>query len=658
MKKMLMKKNLHRIVSLAAAIAALALTVGASAAEAVSSAEKERELIDLLRSDAEPGQKAIACKQLAIYGGDQAVPVLAPLLANKDLSSWARIALEAIPGAAADAALREALGQVQGRLLVGVINSIGVRRDARAVEGLKAKLGDGDPEVISAAGVALGRIGGAEAAGTLTAALPKSPTATRSSLAEGCIRCAEQFQAEGKYPEAVKLYDFVRNSEVPKQKVLEATRGAILARRDSGLDLLLEQLRATDKARFGIGLRTARELPGRMVTEALAKELNRTAEDRQPLLLLALADRGDAAALPTVLAMSKSGPKRARIVAFGVLERLGNVSNIPALLDGAADSDPEISQAAMTSLTRLPGNDVDADLQGRLGKASGKTLQALIQLAGLRGIESALPAIMNAAGNPDAGVRKAAARSLGEMGDEKQVPELVRLLQQGQNAPDKEDVEAALLAISGRRGQPSVPHLLSLTRSGDSSLKVIGLRALASAGGPEALAAVMAASKESDETVQDEAVRTLSSWPNTWPEDERVAEPLLELAKSGKKTSHQVLALRGYLQFVQGDRKLKQNDRVKMVQAALPFAKRPEEKRMAISALNSIFSDSSLDALMELAGDASVAEDACSAIANVAGRNAPGLSKPQRIKALLTVAEKCGNDATKRKAEEALKKLQ
>ena len=54
------------------------------------------------------GDKAITCKNLAIYGDQEAVPSLAPLLADRS-RSWARIALEAIPGPAADEALRRAL---------------------------------------------------------------------------------------------------------------------------------------------------------------------------------------------------------------------------------------------------------------------------------------------------------------------------------------------------------------------------------------------------------------------------------------------------------------------------------------------------------------------------------------------------------------------
>ena len=106
------------------------------------------------------------------------------------------------------------------------------------------------------------------------------------------------------------MYDAVRKADVPKQRILEATRGAILARGSAGVPLLVEQLRSADKARLAIGLRVARELAGREVTEALVAELGRATPERQALLILALADRGDTAALPAVLAGGQERPGR------------------------------------------------------------------------------------------------------------------------------------------------------------------------------------------------------------------------------------------------------------------------------------------------------------------------------------------------------------
>ena len=267
---------------------------------------KESDLIAVLQSNAPQGEKAIACKDLAIYGSAQAVPALAPLLADKELASWARIALEAIPGPASDAALRDALGMLEGRLLVGTINSIGVRRDRRAVNPLVQKLGHVNSSVASAAAVALGHIGGAQAAQALTQSLTDAPAGVRSAVAEGCILCAEWFLTQDQTDDAVKLYDTVRQAAVPEQRHLEAVRGAILARESAGVPLLIAQLRSDDREKLGIGLRTARELPGRDVTEALAAELTRLSPERRPLLLLALADRSDAAVLPTVLKAAQS----------------------------------------------------------------------------------------------------------------------------------------------------------------------------------------------------------------------------------------------------------------------------------------------------------------------------------------------------------------
>jgi len=640
-------------------VAALVLFAYASPVRAAdnqsSPAEKESALISLLKSDAPAAEKAITCKRLAIYGTKDAVPVLAPLLADPQLASWARIALEAIPDPAVDAAMRDAMGKLQGKLLVGVINSIAVRRDAKAVSGLVKKLKDADPEVASAAAVALGRIGGADAAKALSKSLAAAPTAVRAAVAEGCILCAERLLAQSKAADAMKLYDAVRAADVPRQKMLEATRGAILARKADGLPLLLEQLRSPDKALFGIGLRTARELPGRAVTEALAAELPRTSPDRQSYLLLALADRSDDAVLPAVVAAAGSGPQKLRLTAIGILDRLGNPASVSVLLGAAADSNADLAQAALAALARLPGSEVDAELLTRLPSTTGKARQVLIELAGQRHLDRALPAIVTGAEDPDAGVRAAAVQAIGILGDDKQVAGLAKLLQATQSPKERADLEMALLAITGRAGARAVPSLLPLAQNSDSAVRIIALRVLAAAGGPDALAAVKAAVEDKDEIVRDEAVRTLSTWPNNWPEDSGVAEPLLTLAKSSGKTSYQVLALRGYLQYVQGDKQLKDDEKVGKVTELLPLIKRPEEKRLAIAAVGAIPNAGVLELLATFAADPAVAEDACSAIVKLAGGNLPGVSKEQRQKALEVAAEKATSSATRKKAGELLK---
>ncbi len=109
-------------------------------------------------SDATEFAKAKACQRLALIGDDDAVPALAGLLSDVRLSHYARTALEPMPPGEADQALRDALGKLQGNLLVGVINSIGVRRDPMALAGL-AQLRQSDNQAVrDAATAAINRI--------------------------------------------------------------------------------------------------------------------------------------------------------------------------------------------------------------------------------------------------------------------------------------------------------------------------------------------------------------------------------------------------------------------------------------------------------------------------------------------------------------------
>jgi hypothetical protein len=237
------------------------------------------------------------------------------------------------------------------------------------------------------------------------------------------------------------------------------------------------------------------------------------------------------------------------------------------------------------------------------------------------------------------------------------VNDLAKLLSTTQDPKQREDFEGALLALTGRIGSNCTPYLLPLASNDDIYLRKVALHAFASAGGPDALTAVKSAVGDKDQTVQDEAVRTLATWPNTWPEDEGIAQPLLNLAKESKKNNYQVLALRGYLQYLQGDKKLGNDQKLNKVQEALPLMNRPEEKQLAIAVVQSVPSAGALEMLVNFLEQPAVLEDACSAIVDVAAKKMPGVSSTDRRKALQTALERSTNEETKKKATAALAKI-
>jgi HEAT repeat protein len=619
---------------------------------------KEADLIKVLQSNAAPEEKAITCKRLAVWGTKEAVPALARLLPDEKLTSWARIALEAIPGSAADKALRDAVPKVKGKVLVGVINSIGVRRDSGAVSLLGRKLNDQDTTVASAAAESLGRIGGSRAARALQAHLKVPAEPVRSAVAEGCVRCAEQFMSAGDYSRATRLYDLVRNADVPQERTLEATRGAILARRSEGMPMLLTELRSSDKALMNIGLQTARELPGPAVTSGLADEMQHSSPERQPLILLAIAERGDPTAFPIVVEAARSGSNPVRLVAIKLLDRFGKAESLPTLLELASSGDSELSKPAKEALGRLPGGGVDQEILTRLSGSDESSRPVLLEIAGRRAMENALPVLLKFANSSDGKTRNAALGAIGTIGGDREAAALVKLVEQQQQTDDKRgDTEKALLAVSSRRGASCAPILLPLSKSENPSLRIIGIRALAASGGPQALDAVKNGTEDDNEQVREEAVQTLTSWPNTWPEDSQVAEPLLALAKSSKKPEHQILAVRGFLQLLLNDDKLKADDKLQRLNQVLPLLERPEDKKLAIAVIRQIPKSDALDLLSKYAEEPAVADDACSAIIDVAGQPKSKLAKEARQQALQVAANKSGNDELKQKAQNALQKL-
>jgi HEAT repeat protein len=172
-------------------------------------------------------QKAKACQRAGELGAKGAVPALAALLGNEHLSAYARYGLEPIADASADAALRAALSKLKGNLLVGVINSIGKRKDAEAGPALAKMIYDADPNVARAAASAVGHIGGRASAAVLQTALVKTSGITRMAVADASLICAERLLEEDKRDEALVFFTALSAPSIPKPVRL-AAMGAIV----------------------------------------------------------------------------------------------------------------------------------------------------------------------------------------------------------------------------------------------------------------------------------------------------------------------------------------------------------------------------------------------------------------------------------------------
>jgi len=537
--------------------------------------DSESNLLAVLRSDAPASEKALTCKLLAIYGSNEAVSEL-----EKLLSSWARIALEAIPGSAADEALRKAAGSLQGRLLTGTINSIGVRRDASAVDILIKRLLDDDAEVAAAAAVALGRIGNGHATTALRTAMAIDDPGVRSAVAEGCVLCAERLISDGKSADAADIYDQVRRADVSRQRIIDATRGAILSRNEAGIPLLIEQFRSPDADLFLLALGTAREFPGGELDQALADEMFRATPGRAALMIQAMADRRETVVLSAVLKAAEQGERQIRLSAIDALGRIGNTSCLSTLIATAIDADTELAQAAKATLAVIPDKQIDSQILATLSTAPGKTVPLLIEVIGLRRIE-ATDILLDAVNDSHKDVRGAALIALGETVAFGDFSVLISQVVAPRHAEDTPIAQQALRAASVRMPdrEACAKELASAMERAPASTKSFLLETLGEVGGTTALATIGTAARSDDPVLQDVGSRLLGKWNNV-----DAAPVLLDLAKSAPETKYQIRALRGYIGIV---RKFDMPDsqRTEMCQQALDVARRPDEQKLLLEVL-------------------------------------------------------------------------
>ena len=577
-----------------------------------SSAEKEKALIAVLRSDASQAEKAMACKKLAIDGSSEAVPDLAKLLSDPQLSSWARIALEAIPGEASDDALREAAESLDGLLLVGMINSIGAREDTAAVSLLTKKLQDTDAEVASAAAVALGHIGNDAATKSLRAALAAAPTEVRSAVAEGCVLCAERLHGQGDTVAAAELYDEVRNADVPKQRVIEATRGAILARSQKGIPLLLELFQSPDKSMFQLALGTVREYPGNTVDPFLPNAVASATPDRAALIIQAMADRPEFVKLSAVLNAAQQGPKQVRLSAIDALRRVGDDSCLAALLELAIDDDADYSHAAIETLAVLPGDTVDKQIVGMLPKSEGKNHALLLQLIGKRRID-AVSDVFGALDHSDSAVRRAALVALGETVTLDTLPQLVSQVLSPKNPDDAATAQQALRAASVRMPDRDActVTLVSAMSGATSETKDVLLETIAEVGGAAALKTLGDAAKSADPQMQDTCSRLLGKWNGV-----EAAPVLLDLSKTAPAEKYQIRALRGYIGLARKFA-MPNPERAKMCQSALNASSRMDEKQLVLDVMKLHPSHATLNLAKKVKQDPELKDAATAAAAEI-----------------------------------------
>ena len=582
----------------------------------------ERELLALLKSPTATADcKRVCCRQLVVVGSADAVAVLGPMLTDETLSHMARYALARLRGPEATRALFGALDKTTGRIRLGIVGSLGDRRESGAVGALQGLATDKDAATAVAAVAALGKIGGREAYACLRDALGSKEAKLRGAAVDGLLRCAEQFVAGGQTASAKEIYTTLRKPAFEQHVRTAALRGLVSVGGDEAIAIVMRPLLTNDPGMQSAAVSLIRDIPGAKATKVFAAQLSKLEPAAQALLIAALAERGDPGAGPEVLKLAGSKNAAVRVAALHALGRIGGVAAVPALVRATAAPQREEAGAARNSLVRLAGAEVDKAILGAIDGASPKIRVELIKVLTARRAAGTIAALLKLVHDADEGVRKEAFKSIGILAGAKAMPDLVALLVQAKGERARTAAERAVLAVAARiEDETQRPAALraalpKATGAGKASL----LRLLARFGGDQSLAAVRKAIDDPDATIRDAAIRSLCNWPDPGP-----ADTLLTITKTTTNNAHRVLALRGYVRLIALPTPRLVDDTLKLFTDTMALAKNDSEKKLILSGMAKVYHPKTLELIQPYLADPALKAEAQVAVDKIKkGMNAP-----------------------------------
>ncbi len=415
------------------------------------------------------------------------------------------------------------------------------------------------------------------------------------------------------------------------------------------IKMMIDALKSPDAEMQTGAIAIVREIAGPEVTKALAQELPNLGPTAQVQLLSALADRGDALALPAVVEATRSQDESVRIAALKAVGQIGNVSSVPLLAERAATSKGVEQKAARESLYRLRGPEIDAAILQGLGSAGPDVKVELVGAIGERNIGGAVETLLKTARDEDRKVRVESLKVLRVVGKPEDMPALVNLLLEIKGDSDRTEAEKTVAAVAHKiedKTRQAAAVLAMLPNVKDNPNRASLLRVLGRIGDSSALPTLRTALSTREAEIQDAAIRALSDWPTTEP-----VPDLLKVAQTAENARYKVLALRGFVRLLGLESERSAAETIDLYKKAMELAGDAQEKKRVLSGLASAKSLAALNMAAQYLDDLPLHLEAESAVVQIA-QGVYG-SDPQRTKEVLAkVIQVTKQDAIRRQAQE------
>jgi HEAT repeat protein len=572
-------------------------------------ADAEVRLLAFLRSMATTPAKTLVCRELRLVAGEKSIPALQALLFDPALSDPARNVLEKIPGPAAEKVLLDALEKASGTMKTGLMASLGARKSPAAVTALVKYLEGSAMEFVKTAAMALGQVGGRQAAEPLAKALPVLKGDFKTAAASALLDCAEDVLKSGDRASAAGYYDKVLAEGLGPAFVRAATAGKVSAAGDGAPALILDFLKTSDPVVHEAAISKIGDVFAPDAAGPLAGLLPALPEESQVKLLAVLGEARGEAVLAAIRKAASGDSVFVRTAALKALAKAGTPDDVLLLAGRAASARSVEQETARASLGLLKGRPVDeAVIKALEGEANDEVRSELIAAVGERRVFSAKSALVKQMASSSERIRVQAAKTLRTIGTPSDIPALLNLLEKASSDAEREEVETTAAVLAQKIAQPDGRSNVVKARlaSERDPAKQAGLvRVLGKIGDESSLPAVRKALREGAPGVVDAAVRALSGWPTAAP-----VEDVWELVQTSADETHKLLALRGFIRMTALGKYRRPDRAVADLKRASEGARRPDELRLILAALPDFASPEALSLAQSLAANPAVKAEA------------------------------------------------
>ncbi len=388
------------------------------------------------------------------------------------------------------------------------------------------------------------------------------------------------------------------------------------AQGDDMVPMVLETLRdpESDKDIRGIFLDEVRTgVTGTEATKKFAEAVPTLPLDARSGLIAALADRGDVAAKPAILAAMDAKEESVQIAAIRAIAKLGGPEDCPKLVE-CLQGDAAVNDAAKLSLIQIQGTDITKAIANTFEGAAPKAQAALIDVLASRRAMDTIPLMLKAAVSSDSAVRKSAMKALGGIADAEHIPGMVQGVLKAEG-PERGSAERSLAAVCNRiadpaqRAQPLLQAMDALNADQQRTMLVT----LGRVGGDAALARVEKALADQDGKTHYAGLAALANWPNS-----SIAKQLEELAYNDPSPRNQRVALRAMIRLAPVDDGRTYEERLDFLKRTMDMSIRVDDRRYCLQRAGAIRIPDSLRWVLPFVEDQRYAEQACTSIVELA----------------------------------------